>query len=79
MNDRNVELTVICNTSKSMWEKFLSVYEQSSGEWLDCLMETFFCSDKELEDDIAKLQRNFSELNDELRRVAKIIMPDFSC
>ncbi|GFX39693.1 retrovirus-related Pol polyprotein from transposon TNT 1-94 [Trichonephila clavipes] len=43
-------------------------------------MEKFFRSDKELEDDIlshiAKLQRNFSELNDELRRVAKTTLPD---
>ncbi|GFQ85283.1 retrovirus-related Pol polyprotein from transposon TNT 1-94 [Trichonephila clavata] len=43
-------------------------------------MEKFFRSEKELEDDIAshiaKLQRNFSELNDELRRVAKTTLPD---
>ncbi|GFV80259.1 retrovirus-related Pol polyprotein from transposon TNT 1-94 [Trichonephila clavipes] len=43
-------------------------------------MEKFFHNDKELEDDIvshiAKLQRNFSELNDELRRVAKTTLPD---
>ncbi|GFR04253.1 uncharacterized protein TNCT_197651 [Trichonephila clavata] len=43
-------------------------------------MEKFFRSEKELEDDIAshiaKLQRNFSELNDELRRIAKTTLPD---
>ncbi|GFX37420.1 uncharacterized protein TNCV_3106721 [Trichonephila clavipes] len=67
----NAELTAICDTAKSVWEKLLSVYEQSSGQRLDHFMEKFFRSDKELEDDIvshiAKLQRNFRELNDVLR------------
>ncbi|GFQ77592.1 retrovirus-related Pol polyprotein from transposon TNT 1-94 [Trichonephila clavata] len=80
MDDSNAELTSVCTTSKSVWEKWLSVYEQSSGQRLDRLMEKFFRSEKELEDDIAshiaKLQRNFSELNDELRRVAKTTLPD---
>ncbi|GFQ98173.1 retrovirus-related Pol polyprotein from transposon TNT 1-94 [Trichonephila clavata] len=80
MDDSNAELTSVCNTAKSVWEKLLSVYEQSSGQRLDRWMEKFFRSEKELEDDIAshiaKLQRNFSELNDELRRVAKTTLPD---
>ncbi|GFQ85012.1 retrovirus-related Pol polyprotein from transposon TNT 1-94 [Trichonephila clavata] len=80
MDESNAELTSVCNTAKSVWEKLLSVYEQSSGQRLDRLMEKFFRSEKELEDDIAshiaKLQRNFSELNDELRRVAKTTLPD---
>ncbi|GFQ98960.1 retrovirus-related Pol polyprotein from transposon TNT 1-94 [Trichonephila clavata] len=80
MDDSNAELTSVCNTAKSVWEKLLSVYEQSSGQRLDRLMEKFFRSEKELEDDIAshiaKLQRNFGELNDELRRVAKTTLPD---
>ncbi|GFV68890.1 retrovirus-related Pol polyprotein from transposon TNT 1-94 [Trichonephila clavipes] len=52
-----------------------AVAAHSSGQRMDRLMEKFFHNDKELEDDIvshiAKLQRNFNELNDELRRVAK--------
>ncbi|GFU43372.1 retrovirus-related Pol polyprotein from transposon TNT 1-94 [Nephila pilipes] len=80
MDDSNAELTAVCKTAKSVWEKLLSVYEQSSGQRLDRLMEKFFRSEKELEDNIAshiaKLQRNFSELNDELRRVAKTTLPD---
>ncbi|GFR23429.1 retrovirus-related Pol polyprotein from transposon TNT 1-94 [Trichonephila clavata] len=80
MDDSNAELTSVCNTAKSVGEKLLSVYEQSSGQRLDRLMEKFFRSEKELEDDIAshiaKLQRNFSKLNDELRRVAKTTLPD---
>ncbi|GFR23119.1 retrovirus-related Pol polyprotein from transposon TNT 1-94 [Trichonephila clavata] len=43
-------------------------------------MEKFFRNENELEDDIAsyiaKLQGNFSELNDELMRVAKTTFPD---
>ncbi|GFQ67360.1 protein shank, partial [Trichonephila clavata] len=80
MDDSNAELTSVCNTAKSVWEKLLSVYEQSSRQRLDRLMEKFFRSEKELEYDIAshiaKLQRNFSELNYELRRVAKTTLPD---
>ncbi|GFR20830.1 CCHC-type domain-containing protein [Trichonephila clavata] len=75
MDDSNAELTSVCKTAKSVSEKLLSVYEQSSGLRLDRLMK-FFRSEKEVEDDIAKLQRNFSELNEELRRVAKTILPD---
>ncbi|GFQ67255.1 retrovirus-related Pol polyprotein from transposon TNT 1-94 [Trichonephila clavata] len=63
-----------------MWGKLLSVYKQSSGQRVNRLMAKFFRSEKELEEDIAnhiaKLQRNFSELNDELRRVAKTTLPD---
>ncbi|GFY10328.1 retrovirus-related Pol polyprotein from transposon TNT 1-94 [Trichonephila clavipes] len=80
MDDSNVELTSICDTANCVWEKLLSVYEQSSRQRLDRLMEKFFHNDKESEDDIvsriAKLQRNFSELNDELRRVAKTTLTD---
>ncbi|GFV74331.1 CCHC-type domain-containing protein [Trichonephila clavipes] len=80
MDDSNAELTAICDTAKCVWEKLLSVYEQSSGQRLNRLMEKFFRNDKEFEDDIvshiAKLQRNFSELNDELRRVAKTTLSD---
>ncbi|GFR23534.1 retrovirus-related Pol polyprotein from transposon TNT 1-94 [Trichonephila clavata] len=43
-------------------------------------MEKFFRSETELEEDIAsciaKLQKNFSELNDELRHVAKTTLPN---
>ncbi|GFS67042.1 retrovirus-related Pol polyprotein from transposon TNT 1-94 [Trichonephila clavipes] len=80
MDDSNAELTSICDTANCVWEKLLSVYEQSYGQRLDRLMEKFFHNDKELEDGIvshiAKLQRNFSELNDDLRRVAKTTLPD---
>ncbi|GFY49924.1 hypothetical protein TNIN_390911 [Trichonephila inaurata madagascariensis] len=61
-----LQLKRLLRISNSVQEKLLSVYEQSSGQQLDRLMEKFFRSDKELEDDIAshtvKLQRNFNEL-----------------
>ncbi|GFR16882.1 uncharacterized protein TNCT_654311 [Trichonephila clavata] len=78
MVDSNAESASFCNTAESVWEKMLSVYEQSSGQRLDRLMENFFRSEKELEDasHIAKLQGDFSELNDKLRRVAKTTLPD---
>ncbi|GBN79835.1 Retrovirus-related Pol polyprotein from transposon TNT 1-94 [Araneus ventricosus] len=79
MDDANVELTATCDSAKSIWEKLLSVYEQNSGQRLDRLMEQFFRSEKDGDDDvvthIAKLQKNFSELNDELKRVAKTTIP----
>ena len=81
MDDGNVELTSTCDSARSTWAKLLSVYEQSSGQRLDRLMESFFAaSEKDVDEDIAthiaKLQRNFTELNDELKRVAKTILPD---
>ncbi|GFQ76746.1 uncharacterized protein TNCT_407721 [Trichonephila clavata] len=80
MDNSNAESTVVCNIAKSVWKKLLSVYGQNSGKRLDCLMEKSFRSEKELEDDIAshidKLQGNSSELNDELRYVAKTTLPD---
>ncbi|GBO25070.1 hypothetical protein AVEN_101651-1 [Araneus ventricosus] len=43
-------------------------------------MEQFFRSEKDGDDDvithIAKLQKNFGELNDELKRVAKTTLPE---
>ncbi|GBN90857.1 hypothetical protein AVEN_218557-1 [Araneus ventricosus] len=57
----------------------LSVYEQNSGQRFHRLTEQFFHSEDELEDDIvslvAKLQRHFSELIDELKRVYKPTLP----
>ncbi|GFY01840.1 retrovirus-related Pol polyprotein from transposon TNT 1-94 [Trichonephila clavipes] len=46
MDDSNAELTSICDTANCVWEKLLSVYEQSSGQRLDSLMEKCFHNDK---------------------------------
>ncbi|GBM11553.1 hypothetical protein AVEN_72971-1, partial [Araneus ventricosus] len=70
IGDSNIELAATCNIAKSVWERMLSVYEQSSDQRFHHLMEQFFRSEYELEDGIAshveKLQRHFSELIDEL-------------
>ncbi|GFQ95688.1 uncharacterized protein TNCT_96931 [Trichonephila clavata] len=58
MDDSNAELTVVCNTAKSVWERLLSVYEQSSRQRLNRLIEKFFHGERELEDDIAKLEKS---------------------
>ncbi|GFS31642.1 hypothetical protein TNIN_449561 [Trichonephila inaurata madagascariensis] len=75
MDDSNVELTEVGNTTKIVWEKLLLVYEQSFDQWIVHLTEKYCFQLEELEDDVAirivKLQRNFSELNDKLKHVAK--------
>nr|XP_015921374.2 uncharacterized protein LOC107450151 [Parasteatoda tepidariorum] len=80
MDDANVELTATCDSAISIWQKLLSIYEQSSGQRLDRLMEQFFRCERDANDDvvthIAKLRKNFSELNDELKRVAKTTLPN---
>ncbi|GBO30742.1 hypothetical protein AVEN_122268-1 [Araneus ventricosus] len=42
MDYSNVQLTAICTSAKSAGEKLLSVYEQSSDQRLDRLMEQLF-------------------------------------
>lgn len=80
LDDGNSELTATCNSARSMWEKLASVYEQSSGQRVDRLMEQFFNFQidptEEIVTHISKLQRTFHELNDELKRLAKTELPD---
>lgn len=80
MDDANVELTATCDSAISIWQRLLSIYEQSSGQRLHRLMEQFFRCERDANDDvvthIAKLQKNFSELNEELKRVAKTTLPN---
>ncbi|KAF2884696.1 hypothetical protein ILUMI_21493 [Ignelater luminosus] len=80
VNDANVELTATCGIPKETWDKLLSVYEQSSGQRVDRLKKQFFTMEKSLSKDvathIARLQKTFHELNDELRRIAKTKLPD---
>ncbi|GBO10000.1 hypothetical protein AVEN_120539-1 [Araneus ventricosus] len=72
ISNRNIELAAIFNIAKSVCEMMLSVYERQLCQLLDRLMEQLFRTEKELEVDIvslvAKLQRNCSELNDELNQ-----------
>ncbi|KHJ42432.1 zinc knuckle [Trichuris suis] len=80
MNEANVELTATSLSAADVWQKLLAVYEQSSGLRMDRLMEEFFsCAMKPLEDVVeyvARLQELFSELNDELEKLANVRLPD---
>lgn len=80
LNDANVDLTASCDTAKAIWDKLFSVYEQSSGQRLDRLMESFFSSEKDPSEEIAahvaRLERNFRELNDELKKLVNTELPD---
>lgn len=76
IDDSNIGLTSICDNSKSIWDKLLFVYEQRSGQRFNQLMKHFFAlTEKDPNEDIAthiaKMKKNFSELNDELKHVAK--------
>ncbi|KFD45703.1 hypothetical protein M513_13425 [Trichuris suis] len=80
MNEANVELTATSLSAADVWQKLLAVYEQSSGLRMDRLMEELFsCAMKPLEDVVeyvARLQKLFSELNDELEKLANVRLPD---
>ncbi|XP_046737522.1 uncharacterized protein LOC124406210 [Diprion similis] len=80
LNDTNIEVTATCNTAKETWEKLTSIYEQSSGQRVDRLLEQFFTLEKTVTEDIAthvgRLERNFRELNDEMKKLIKTELPD---
>ncbi|KRX26070.1 hypothetical protein T07_13958 [Trichinella nelsoni] len=70
-------------TSKSaveIWQRLTAVYEQSSDQRVDRLMEEFFkCAKVQAEDMaryVARLQKLFSDLNDELERLTGTQLPD---
>lgn len=68
MNDSNS-----CKTAMQTWEKSISAYKQSSDQRADRVLEKFFSNEKNPVEDITthitSLQRNFSELNDELKKL----------
>ena len=70
LNDSNAELTATCQTAVEVWTKLLSVYEQTSGQRVDRLMEEFFTSTLRDNEDIitfvSRLEKSFCELNNEL-------------
>ncbi|KMQ86059.1 retrovirus-related pol polyprotein from transposon tnt 1-94 [Lasius niger] len=80
LNDEHVDMTSMCDTAKATWDKLISIYEQSSGQRIDRLMELFFTSEKMVEETIAthvgRLQRNFRELNDELKKLGNAELPE---
>lgn len=80
LNDANVKVTATCDTAKETWDKLTSIYEQSSGQRVDRLLEQFFTLEKTITEDIAthigRLERNFRELNDEMKKLIKTELPE---
>ena len=80
VDDSHVELTATCNSAKEIWQKLLSIYEQSSSQRLDRVLEQFFSAkvidDEELVQYISRLQLTFREVNEELQKHTTNILPD---
>uniref|UniRef100_A0A5S6QGJ6 DUF4219 domain-containing protein n=1 Tax=Trichuris muris TaxID=70415 RepID=A0A5S6QGJ6_TRIMR len=80
LNDANVELTSTSLSAADLWQKLLAVYEQSSGQCLDRLMEKVLsCAMKPMEDVVqyvARLQKVISELSDEVGILTNVGLPD---
>ena len=78
-DDHHCDLTATCATAQDIWLKLCSVYEQSSGQRLDRLMEAFFKYEKNVEEDISthvsKLEKLFHEMNEELRSLEEHELP----
>ena len=79
-DSHHVQLTATCSTSNEVWSQLLSIYEQSSGQRVDRLMENFFSSKMLPTEDIAtfiaKMQKIFNDLNEELNSVADAKLPE---
>lgn len=80
LNDEHVDMTSMCDTAKAIWDKLISIYEQSSGQRIDRLMKLFFTSEKIVGETIVthvgRLQRNFRKLNDELKKLGNSELPE---
>lgn len=68
-----LQLVTTCTTAFEMWEKLLSIYEQSSGQRLDLLYGQFFNYKMGSTDSIAmhvsRLQQLFNDLQVEMSKV----------
>ena len=79
MDEKNLELTTTCESAQEVWDKLLSVYELSSGQKLDRLLEVFFqesYNGDEMSSHIGKLEKHFRELNEELFKFSNQRLPD---
>jgi hypothetical protein len=67
-----VDLILMYSDAQDIWDKLVSVYEQSSNQRLSLLMMEFFNVQSNPEMDIAayvtKVEKLFSDMNTELRR-----------
>lgn len=70
-----VNLTTNCQTAKEIWEKLSSIFEQSSHERLDRLMEEFFSFSMSktdtIADHVANLENLFTDLNNSMEKLYK--------
>lgn len=74
ISPRNQKLTATCESANEIWRKLLSVYEQSSGQKIDRLLESFFtCKQAEgnIASHVADLEQIFQEINVELKQLEK--------
>ena len=66
------ELVLTCEHAKDIWDKLCARFERSSIQRLNMLIDSFFQARKEDQEDIsahiAKLQKLFMDLNDELAK-----------
>jgi len=73
------DLVMTCTDAKDIWDKLISVFEQSSIQRLNLLMTQFFQVSREITDNVAthaaKVERIFNEMNDELKRIGSSAIP----
>jgi len=69
------ELLLTCTSAKDIWDKLSVWFELSSTQRLNKLIESFFQAQRDCKEDIsrhvAKLQKLFVDLNDELAKHSK--------
>ncbi|UYV61340.1 hypothetical protein LAZ67_1004471 [Cordylochernes scorpioides] len=74
------QLIIPCSSAKDMWDKLLSVYEQSSGQRLDMLYNQFFNFKKDPTDDISKhiskLESLWNDMQNELTKQENLKLPE---
>jgi len=74
------ELVLTCTSAKDIWDKLCARFERSSMHWLNMLIESFFQAQCDCKEDIstyvAKLQKLFVDLNDELAKQSKNMLSE---
>ncbi|XP_047097580.1 uncharacterized protein LOC124711510 [Schistocerca piceifrons] len=74
------ELLLMCKNAKEIWDKIRARFERSSTQRLNMLIETFFRVKRDETEDIsahvAKLQKLFVDLNDELAKHEENTLPE---
>ena len=81
MDAHHKQLTVTCDSARSMWVKLSAVYEQSSSQRLDRLLEDLFTYDgtsrsSDMTTHVSNLHKLFRDVNDELRNQKLQPLPD---